>query len=64
MYRIWMFSTGSSCDAGGESRGAVGDLPMEGKEHLGEEMSDALLSLVRLADVRGVDLSTAVLKSK
>ena len=34
--------------------------PLE-KEHLGEEMSDVLLYLVRLADVCGVDLSTAVM---
>ncbi|GLJ28961.1 hypothetical protein SUGI_0571440 [Cryptomeria japonica] len=32
------------------------------KEHLGEELSDVLLYLVRLADICGVDLGEAALK--
>lgn len=32
------------------------------KEHLGEELSDVLLYLIRLADICGVDLGDAALK--
>ena len=32
------------------------------KEHLGEELSDVLLYLVRLADICGVDLGEAALR--
>ncbi|KAH9626456.1 hypothetical protein KSS87_004957 [Heliosperma pusillum] len=32
------------------------------KEHLGEELSDVLLYLIRLADICGIDLADAVLK--
>ena len=32
------------------------------KEHLGEELSDVLLYLVRLADICGIDLGDAVAK--
>ncbi|CAN6479523.1 unnamed protein product [Victoria cruziana] len=32
------------------------------KEHLGEELSDVLLYLIRLADICGVDLGDAVTK--
>lgn len=32
------------------------------KEHLGEELSDVLLYLVRLADICGIDLGDAALK--
>ncbi|TYZ60939.1 hypothetical protein PybrP1_001282, partial [[Pythium] brassicae (nom. inval.)] len=39
---------------------AVADWTPEEKEHLGEEMSDVLLYLVRLADQCNVDLSAAV----
>ncbi|XP_072950579.1 uncharacterized protein [Typha angustifolia] len=34
----------------------------EEKEHLGEELSDVLLYLVRLSDICGVDLGKAVLR--
>ena len=34
----------------------------EGKHHVGEEMSDVLLYLVRLADRCGIDLAAAVTK--
>ncbi|KAH9616086.1 hypothetical protein KSS87_006848 [Heliosperma pusillum] len=34
----------------------------EEKQHLGEELSDVLLYLVRLSDICGVDLSQAVLR--
>ncbi|KAL2921308.1 dCTP pyrophosphatase 1 [Bienertia sinuspersici] len=32
------------------------------KEHLGEELSDVLLYLIRLADICGIDLADAALK--
>ena len=32
------------------------------KEHLGEELSDVLLYLVRLSDICGIDLGDAALK--
>jgi len=32
------------------------------KEHLGEELSDVLLYLIRLADICGIDLGDAALK--
>ncbi|KAG6593040.1 dCTP pyrophosphatase 1, partial [Cucurbita argyrosperma subsp. sororia] len=32
------------------------------KEHLGEELSDVLLYLVRLSDICGIDLAQAVLR--
>lgn len=34
----------------------------EEKQHLGEELSDALLYLVRLSDICGVDLGKAALR--
>lgn len=37
-------------------------LPAAGLEHVGEEMADVLLYLVRLADVLGVDLRAAALR--
>lgn len=42
-------------------RGLPGWSPAE-REHLGEELSDVLLYLVRLADVCGVDIGGAVLR--
>jgi hypothetical protein len=42
-------------------RGLPGWSPTE-REHLGEELSDVLLYLVRLADVCGVDMGGAVLR--
>lgn len=32
------------------------------KEHLGEELSDVLLYLIRLADICGIDLGVAAIK--
>lgn len=34
----------------------------EEKEHLGEELSDVLLYLVRLSDICGIDLAKAALR--
>ncbi|KAJ4824376.1 hypothetical protein Tsubulata_034885 [Turnera subulata] len=34
----------------------------EDKEHLGEELSDVLLYLIRLADICGIDLGDAAIK--
>ncbi|KAL9240294.1 hypothetical protein vseg_014532 [Gypsophila vaccaria] len=47
-------------------RGEVGrglpDWDKSDKEHLGEELSDVLLYLIRLADICGIDLTDAALK--
>ncbi|KAE8708101.1 F-box protein SKIP23-like [Hibiscus syriacus] len=40
----------------------IGRLEKEEKVHLGEELSDVLLYLVRLSDICGVDLGKAALR--
>lgn len=46
----------------GEVARGLGDWGEAEKEHLGEELSDVLLYLVRLADVCNVDLGDSALK--
>ncbi|OWM87985.1 dCTP pyrophosphatase 1-like [Punica granatum] len=46
----------------GEVPRGLPDWKEEEKEHLGEELSDVLLYLVRLADICGVDLGKAALR--
>lgn len=46
----------------GEVPKGLPDWDAADKEHLGEELSDVLLYLVRLADICGVDLGDAVLR--
>ncbi|KAF3780815.1 dCTP pyrophosphatase 1 [Nymphaea thermarum] len=46
----------------GEVPKGLPDWKAEEKEHLGEELSDVLLYLVRLADICGVDLGSAALR--
>ncbi|KAG2726277.1 hypothetical protein I3760_01G104900 [Carya illinoinensis] len=46
----------------GEVPRGLPDWKDEGKEHLGEELSDVLLYLVRLSDICGVDLGKAALR--
>lgn len=46
----------------GEVPKGLPDWKEEEKEHLGEELSDVLLYLVRLADICGVDLGKAALR--
>ena len=46
----------------GEVPKGLPDWEDEEKEHLGEELSDVLLYLVRLSDVCGVDLGKAALR--
>eukprot|EP00899_Mesostigma_viride_P001860 jgi/Mesvir1/11675/Mv00069-RA.1 len=46
----------------GEVSRGLNDWSDKDKTHLGEELSDVLLYLVRLADVCGVDLDTAVMR--
>ncbi|KAK9053553.1 hypothetical protein SSX86_024627 [Deinandra increscens subsp. villosa] len=45
----------------GEVPRGLGDWAKEEKVHLGEELSDVLLYLVRLSDICGVDLGQAAL---
>ncbi|KAI3705649.1 hypothetical protein L1987_75888 [Smallanthus sonchifolius] len=45
----------------GEVKRGLEDWDESEKEHLGEELSDVLLYLIRLADICGIDLSHAVL---
>ncbi|KAK6146276.1 hypothetical protein DH2020_020145 [Rehmannia glutinosa] len=45
----------------GEVPRGLPDWPQEEKQHLGEELSDVLLYLVRLSDVCGIDLAKAAL---
>ncbi|XP_057964428.1 uncharacterized protein LOC131155371 [Malania oleifera] len=46
----------------GEVPKGLPDWKEEEKEHLGEELSDVLLYLVRLSDICGVDLGKAALR--
>jgi dCTP diphosphatase len=46
----------------GEVPKGLPDWEEKEKEHLGEELSDVLLYLVRLADICGVDLGRAALR--
>lgn len=46
----------------GEVPRGLPDWKDEEKQHLGEELSDVLLYLVRLADICGIDLGKAVLR--
>lgn len=46
----------------GEVARGLRDWEDEEKEHLGEELSDVLLYLVRLSDICGVDLGKAALR--
>uniref|UniRef100_A0A9I9DI62 Uncharacterized protein n=1 Tax=Cucumis melo TaxID=3656 RepID=A0A9I9DI62_CUCME len=46
----------------GEVPSGLPDWKEEEKQHLGEELSDVLLYLVRLADICGIDLDKAVLR--
>jgi len=46
----------------GEVPKGLPDWDEKEKEHLGEELSDVLLYLVRLSDMCGVDLSKAALR--
>ncbi|XP_041003713.1 dCTP pyrophosphatase 1-like [Juglans microcarpa x Juglans regia] len=46
----------------GEVPRGLPDWKDEEKEHLGEELSDVLLYLVRLSDICGVDLGKAALR--
>lgn len=46
----------------GEVPRGLPDWKEEEKEHLGEELSDVLLYLVRLSDICGVDLGRAALR--
>lgn len=46
----------------GEVRKGLADWDEAEKEHLGEELSDVLLYLVRLSDMCGVDLGDAALR--
>ncbi|KAA0044577.1 hypothetical protein IC582_017264 [Cucumis melo] len=46
----------------GEVPRGLPDWKEEEKQHLGEELSDVLLYLVRLADICGIDLGKAVLR--
>eukprot|EP00252_Welwitschia_mirabilis_P027975 TRINITY_DN9860_c0_g1_i2.p1 TRINITY_DN9860_c0_g1~~TRINITY_DN9860_c0_g1_i2.p1 ORF type:complete len:137 (-),score=27.52 TRINITY_DN9860_c0_g1_i2:190-600(-) len=46
----------------GEVPKGLPDWSAKEKEHLGEELSDVLLYLVRLADICGVDLGEAALR--
>ncbi|KAF8364807.1 hypothetical protein HHK36_013141 [Tetracentron sinense] len=46
----------------GEVPKGLGDWKEEEKVHLGEELSDVLLYLVRLSDICGVDLGKAALR--
>ncbi|PWA63667.1 dCTP pyrophosphatase 1 [Artemisia annua] len=46
----------------GEVPKGLGDWKEEEKVHLGEELSDVLLYLVRLSDICGVDLGQAALR--
>lgn len=46
----------------GEVARGLPDWEDEEKEHLGEELSDVLLYLVRLSDICGVDLGKAALR--
>ncbi|KAH7569691.1 hypothetical protein ACOSP7_013322 [Xanthoceras sorbifolium] len=46
----------------GEVPRGLHDWKEEEKQHLGEELSDVLLYLVRLSDICGVDLDEAVLR--
>ncbi|KAI3749715.1 hypothetical protein L2E82_20331 [Cichorium intybus] len=46
----------------GEVPKGLGDWKEEEKVHLGEELSDVLLYLVRLSDICGVDLGEAALR--
>ncbi|XP_035547530.1 dCTP pyrophosphatase 1-like isoform X3 [Juglans regia] len=46
----------------GEVPSGLPDWKDEEKEHLGEELSDVLLYLVRLSDICGVDLGKAALR--
>lgn len=45
----------------GEVTNGLPELSSEEKTHVGEELSDCLLYLVRLADVSGINLSEAVI---
>lgn len=46
----------------GEVPRGLPDWKNEEKQHLGEELSDVLLYLVRLADICGIDLGKAALR--
>ncbi|KAJ7957290.1 dCTP pyrophosphatase 1-like [Quillaja saponaria] len=46
----------------GEVPRGLPDWKDEEKQHLGEELSDVLLYLIRLSDICGIDLGKAVLK--
>ncbi|KAL5542826.1 hypothetical protein UlMin_010536 [Ulmus minor] len=46
----------------GEVPRGLGDWKDEEKQHLGEELSDVLLYLVRLSDICGIDLGKAALR--
>ena len=46
----------------GEVPKGLPDWKEEEKEHLGEELSDVLLYLIRLSDICGIDLGKAALR--
>ncbi|MED6213416.1 hypothetical protein PIB30_093094 [Stylosanthes scabra] len=46
----------------GEVKRGLSDWKEEEKTHLGEELSDVLLHLVRLSDICGIDLGKAALR--
>ncbi|CAA6662496.1 unnamed protein product [Spirodela intermedia] len=48
--------------SGGEVARGLSNWDESEKEHLGEELSDVLLYLIRLADVCGIDLGEAATK--